>query len=307
MPHFFVPVSPWLLDACEIRIPTRDTIPRAVWCTRIQHGRLIHAHYSWYQPHYLRFRQHKLLLLVLFPASTSSTWNCVYSLKESGWKKTSKDSWCWTNEEDDSTHHGWSDLQSTCQRVGFWCQCIWFGFRGPSWSYQTTKSNATLWVLDACLIVGLLPFRVNFDHSLIVFKKVPPSFKLKRFCACDNVTDKTQFINFSVAVSRRFGGGVGALGNTVRSIPRHLTGVLHFSTVIFHCLLGVLGRMPYFDHHIAWIESRDSIRSQPSIQRERTSDSVELWDTEVCFLQIHSSWEQIFDDDTWDSTSPKLT
>ena len=40
----------------------------------------------------------------------------------------------------------------------FWCQHTWFGFWDPNWSYQTT--NATLWVLDTCLIVRLLPFMI---------------------------------------------------------------------------------------------------------------------------------------------------
>ena len=28
-----------------------------------------------------------------------------------------------------------------CLRVGFWCQCIWFGFWGPNWFYRTTNQE----------------------------------------------------------------------------------------------------------------------------------------------------------------------
>ena len=101
-------------------------------------------------------------------------------------------------------------------------------------------SNATLWVRDTCLIVRLLPFMIMLDHSLIVFRNVQLNFELRRFCACDNVIHIRKFIIFSVTVSCRLGVGVGALDLTACSTSRHLIIDLFFSTVISHCLMGVL-------------------------------------------------------------------
>ena len=44
-----------------------------------------------------------------------------------------------------------------CLRVGFWCRCIWFGFCGSKLILSNNQSRATLWVLETCLIIGLLP------------------------------------------------------------------------------------------------------------------------------------------------------
>ena len=40
--------------------------------------------------------------------------------------------------KDGSTQHVWNSPLSVCLRVGFRCQCIWFGSWGPNWFYQTT-------------------------------------------------------------------------------------------------------------------------------------------------------------------------
>ena len=46
---------------------------------------------------------------------------------------------------------------------------------------SNNQSNATLWVLETCLIVGLLPFNDFLGHCFIVFKNVHQSFELRRF------------------------------------------------------------------------------------------------------------------------------
>ena len=48
----------------------------------------------------------------------------------------------------------------------------------------------------------------NFDHSFIVGKKKTTEIRLRKFCACDNVTNIWQFIGFSVIMSFRFGLGL---------------------------------------------------------------------------------------------------
>ena len=46
-----------------------------------------------------------------------------------------------TNTKDDSIHHVWNFPLLVCLRVGFWCQCIWFGFWGRNWFYRTTNQE----------------------------------------------------------------------------------------------------------------------------------------------------------------------
>ena len=48
---------------------------------------------------------------------------------------------CWTNTKDDSIHHVWSFPLSMCLRVGFWCQCTWFGSWGPNWFDRITNQE----------------------------------------------------------------------------------------------------------------------------------------------------------------------
>ena len=64
------------------------------------------------------------------------------------------------NSTNDSTHHVWNFLWSECQRVGFWCRCTWFGFLESRLIRSNNQSRATLWVLETCLLVGLLPLMI---------------------------------------------------------------------------------------------------------------------------------------------------
>ena len=59
-------------------------------------------------------------------------------------------------------------------------------------------SSATLWVLDTCLIVGLLPFDNHFDHCHVVFQDVQPCLALRRLCVSGDAVHKRQLINISV-------------------------------------------------------------------------------------------------------------
>ena len=49
----------------------------------------------------------------------------------------------------------------------------------------------------------------RFDHSFIVFRNVKHGFEARRFCVYDDVIHIEQFNVISVAVSLRFGVGVG--------------------------------------------------------------------------------------------------
>ena len=56
---------------------------------------------------------------------------------------------------------------SICLRLDSWCQCTWFGSWGPNWFYSNNQSRATLWVLEPCLIVGLLLYD-PLDHCFVI-------------------------------------------------------------------------------------------------------------------------------------------
>ena len=42
----------------------------------------------------------------------------------------------------------------------FWCQQIWFGFFGSKFILPNNQPNATLWLRDTCVIVGILPLMI---------------------------------------------------------------------------------------------------------------------------------------------------
>ena len=67
-------------------------------------------------------------------------------MKENGCRKTSRNSWCWTNEEDGSTHHAWNYLWSTCQQGGSGCRHIWFG----CWGLPLLVGLVVSVLLDEC-------------------------------------------------------------------------------------------------------------------------------------------------------------
>ena len=96
-------------------------------------------------------------------------------------------------KEDYTNHHAWNCLQSTSQRVGFWCQHIWFGFRRSKMTLSNNQSDATLWVLDWTSSID-----DHFDHSLLVFGHRHLRFTLRRTCDCANVIQIWQLINISV-------------------------------------------------------------------------------------------------------------
>ena len=75
---------------------------------------------------------------------------------------------CWTNTKDDSIHHVWNFPLLVCLRVGFWIRHTWFGLWGPNWFDRITSPRATLWVLETCLIVGLLPFMIILITALLL-------------------------------------------------------------------------------------------------------------------------------------------
>ena len=59
---------------------------------------------------------------------------------------------------------------------------------GPSRILSDNQSNATPWLLDTCLIVGLLPLMIILITASGVFENIQLTFTLRRICVvCDNV------------------------------------------------------------------------------------------------------------------------
>ena len=97
---------------------------------------------------------HFFLLPSVLVSSSPSFWGNQLSWNSERSKESWND-WYWTNEEDYSTHHKWNYLWSTCLRFDVW-------ILGSRFIQSNNQSRATLWVLDTCLIVGLMPLIVIF-------------------------------------------------------------------------------------------------------------------------------------------------
>ena len=121
-------------------------------------------------------------------------------------------------------------------------------------------SNATLWVLDTC-DCWTSSFDNHLDDRFIVFKNVQLSLTLRRVCVGGYVIHITSRFLFSI-------------------------GAVHkFPWASLLCL-AVL----FVERNTSITTSQKSTTGNPSIRnpasQEMISDSVELWDTDVCFSHI---------------------
>ena len=175
-----------------------------------------------------------------------------------------------TNERDGpSHHHVWSFLWLTYLRVGFWYQHIWFGSWGPNWFYRITNQEqlcgflTRVSSLDFCpwwsfwSLLRCLQKMYNWDSPWQDFAFVVTQ------STCDSwSTSRSPFcLGFDVWFREEF----PAAG---------LVGVL----VLFN------------KRNTSITTSHKSTACSPSSRNptsnEMISDSVELWDTDVCFLHI---------------------
>ena len=99
----------------------------------------------------------------LFPVLVS-TWHqsqcALQPWRENFWKRLQdyiEKLIYWTNTGGDSFHFSRSFLWSECQRVGLLVSTYLIRILGSKLILSNSKSRATLWVLDTCLIVVLLP------------------------------------------------------------------------------------------------------------------------------------------------------
>ena len=68
---------------------------------------------------------------------------------------------------------------------------------GPNWFHQTTNQEQTLWVLETCLIVGLLPFMIILITASLSIKDVQHSFLTRRMHVWGNKINIIQITNLS--------------------------------------------------------------------------------------------------------------
>ena len=113
-----------------------------------------------------------------------------------GCKRTLRNSQCWTNGEDDSTHHVWNFLWSACQRVVFWCQHLIWIF-GSRWILSTIKHNSvSSGHVSHCWTSS---FDHHLDDNFVIFRDVQLRLALRRMCVCGYVVHIGQLINISLA------------------------------------------------------------------------------------------------------------
>ena len=206
----------------------------------------------------------------------SLTWHSVsWSDRENycnGCKRTSRNSWCWTNEEDDSTRHAWSSLWPTYERVGFWCQQIWFELLVPNWFCRTTNQAQPCGFWTRVSLLDFVLWWSSWSHSL--------SSKMYNWEECVFVGTWSTCDSWSTSRLLLFiwCSGLGFSARMVGCPAQFPVASLIGLLVLFvECNTSITTSQ----------RSRansTSIRSPAS--NEMISDSVELWATDVCFLHI---------------------
>ena len=160
-----------------------------------------------------------------------------------------------------STHHAWNVLWLACRRVVFWCQHIWFGSSVLNWFCRTTNQAQLcgFWTR-----VSLPDFVLCFD----VFKDVRLRLASRRMCVGGYVIHIWQLLNLSLFLLKWW----------MISCRAQVSSSLLCLAVLFE------------ERHTSITVSQRSRASSPSMRnpasKEMISDSVELWDTDVCFLHI---------------------
>ena len=152
----------------------------------------------------------------------------------------------------------------------FWVSTYLIRILGSKLILSNNQSSATLWVLDTCLFVGLRAFDEHLDHNFVIFTDVQLRLALRRICVCGDVVHMRQLINISVSLLFGFGFVI--------------------SRTVSCCLIGLVIQVLFDERNTSITTSHMSWSRSPSILKpafnEIIPDSVELWDTDVCFFHI---------------------
>ena len=220
-------------------------------------------------------RENKFIIGFDFAVTLSSpSSSCVFSksLQDNWWNWNG---WSWTNTKDDSIHHVRNFPLSVCLRVGFRCQCIWFGSWCPNWFCQTTNEKQLCGFLETCLMARLLPFVIILINASLSSKKNNKA-SWREECTFEEIksTLSRSSINHSMSFFRFW-----SLWGVERTSRWFVHGS-HRSWLLWYV----------FPWGTSTIRSHNSRAGKPSnlspVSREIISDSVELCETEVGFLHI---------------------
>ena len=87
-------------------------------------------------------------------------------------------------------------LGPVCLRVGFWCQCIWFGFWSPiqvdSIKQPIMSNSVGSGNMSHCRTPSLYN---HLDHCFVVFKHIQQSFLMRRIDVWGNKINIVQIID----------------------------------------------------------------------------------------------------------------
>ena len=206
----------------------------------------------------------------------SLTWRSAFRSDQkencwNGYKRRSRNSFCWTNEEDGSTRHVWNSLWLTSLRVDFGCQHIWFGPLVPSWFCRTTNQAQLCGYWTRVSSLDFWPLIIMLMTASLSSKNV----QLR--CVGGYVIHNWQLLILSLSLSSC------AL---VMFLLMEWSPVTHKSPWASLLCLAVL----CVDRNTSITMSQRSRASSPSmrnpVSKEMISDSADLWDTDVCFLHI---------------------
>ena len=188
--------------------------------------------------------------------------------------KMDSEQWCrsWHPRDATScaTHHAWNCLLSNCLRAVCWIRHTWFGLLGPGSSCQITSPEQ----LGGCGTQShhrTSAFDDHLYHCFVVFENVRRWFFLWEMCVRWNLI---YVRHIHILIQHLF------------SIWCDL-GLKHWFPV---CMLGLVLVLFGVIPNTSMTKSYRSSASKPSTRKpasnDMISDSVQLCDTDVCFLHI---------------------
>ena len=140
------------------------------------------------------------------------------------------------------------------------------------------QSNAALWVLGTCLIIGLLPLMIILITASLSSKVYSWALPWKLICVCGHIIRILQLINVSVTFFYQ---------PVVMDIVPHAVSRGSFWSALGEEIFWYVFRwMKHFYHHIPQTKSRDTVQWQTSIHWNNFWFCRTVRETEACFLHI---------------------
>ena len=182
--------------------------------------------------------------------------------------------WCrsWYQRDATScaTHHAWNFILFRCLLFGFWIRHTWFGLLGPGWFCQITSPEQ----------LGGCGTRVSSSDFCFWWSSLS---QLRCFRKCTTVIPSQRDVR-SKELDLMFDGST--FWSNTCLILGEIWVLTQVSRVHAWVGFGILWVVP----STSMTKSHKSSAGKTSIRKpasnDMISDSVELWDTDVCFLHI---------------------